>query len=270
MFVFSWRTMLESIGVWLLNAGSKLLTAILILILAYVLIKILKKSLKNIFEKGKVDEAAAGFIISVVKYVCWAVAFVAAIGTIINLSNVVTALGAAGLTASFALQGSLSNFISGVQIIFSHPFAVGDYLSVGTYEGTVKRIDMLNTTLFTFDNKEVIVPNSKMTTDIVINFSAQDKRRLDLSYLVDYSTDLTFAKDVLHKTVYADTRIITEPDPIIAVGKHMENGIELVVKVWVSTAEYWSIYFDMQENVKKAFDENAIKIPVKQIEIHNT
>jgi len=214
---FSWSILFQTVGAWFLTLFSKLFIAVFILLAAYVLIGFLKKSLKKIFERGNADEAASGFIISVVKYVCWGVAIIAAIGNVINLSNVVTALGAAGLTASFALQGSLSNFISGVQIIFSRPFAVGDYLSVGTYEGTVKRIDMLNTTLFTFDNKEVIVPNSKMTTDVVVNFSSQEKRRLDLSYPVALDTDLSKAKDILRSVIYSDERVITDPEPLIAV-----------------------------------------------------
>jgi len=265
---FSWKMLFESVRTWLLSAASKLLYAALILILAYVLIRILKKTLKRIFERSKADEAAAGFIISVIKYVCWGIAIIAAIGNIINLSNVVTALGAAGLTASFALQGSLSNFVSGVQIIFSRPFAVGDYLSVETYEGSVIKIDMLNTTLHTFDNKEVIIPNSKMTTDVVVNFSSQENRRLDLSYYVSFDTDLTAAKSVLYAVVDADKRVVRQPDPLIAVGKYGDNGIELVVKFWVPTKEYWNIYFDMQEKVKSAFDTNAIKIPLPQLEVH--
>jgi small conductance mechanosensitive channel len=260
--------MLQSFVDWSLTTGGKLLSAALVLLIGIWLTKLLCKFIRKILEKSKIDTGAAGFIVSVLKVVCWILIALTAIGKIVNVSSLVAALGAAGLTASFALQGSLSNFISGMQVIFSHPFSVGDYLSVDGCEGTVSHIDVLNTTLHTIDNKEVIIPNSKITSCVVTNYSAQPTRRIDLSYDVSYTTDLNLAKKVISGLAAADGRILTDPEPLIAVGAHKDSSIEIIAKLWVNTADYWSVYYDMQEKVKNAFDENGISIPFPQLDVH--
>lgn len=254
---------------WAVEVGGKLLVAVLIIVIGYGVIKLISKSLGKILERSRVDAGAGGFIISVVKALCWSIVVLAAVGNIIDISAMVTALGAAGLTASFALQGSLSNFISGIQVIFSHPFSVGDYLLIDSNEGTVVKIDVLNTTLRTIDNKEVIIPNSKITSGVVVNYTSQESRRLDLSYGVAYSTDLTQAKKVISDIVEGDERIIKDPEPLIAVGAHNDSSIQIVVKIWTSTADYWPVYYDMQEKVKVAFDNAGINIPFPQLDVHN-
>ena len=185
-----------------------------------------------------------------------------------NITSLVAALGAAGLTASFALQGSLSNLVSGMQIIFTKPFKMGDYLSFGTHEGTVKRIEILTTTLSTFDNKEVIIPNSMITSDVVVNFTSSGTRRVDLSYGVSYQADLKKAKGILQRLVAEDERIFQDPAPMIAVGTLGESSVTVVCKVWCKEEDYWSIYYAMQERVKEAFDKEGISIPYPQLDVH--
>ncbi|MFI3207362.1 MAG: mechanosensitive ion channel family protein [Clostridia bacterium] len=228
------------------------------------------KLLRGVFEKSNVDLAAASFISSVLKSVIMIITLIIAISELgLNLDSAITALGAAGLTASFALQGSLSNFVSGIQLVFAKPFKVNDFLSVGSESGSVKEITILNTTLLTADNKEVIIPNSMMTTGIVVNFTSQSSRRLDLSYGIDYSSDLDLAKKIVEEVALNCELVLKENAPVVAVGKHQDSSVEIIAQVWIEPANYWKAYFYMQENVKKSFDKNNITIPFPQLDVHS-
>ena len=253
---------------WLANAGLKLIAFAIILVVGILVTKYIAGLAGKLFKKSKLEEAVAGFILSIIKVACYVVVIITAVAQLFDLTALMAALGAAGLTASFALQGSLSNFISGVQVIFSKPFKVGDYLSVNGTEGAVAHIDVLNTTLKTPDNKEVIVPNNMMTANVVTNYSSQNMRRVDLSYAVSYDTDLDLAKKVVSELIMADERILPDPMPLVAVGAHKDSSIEIVAKIWVATADYWNVYFAMQEKVKLAFDRNNIVIPFPQMDVH--
>lgn len=254
---------------WLLNVGGNLLSAALIFFAGWWLAKLAAKLTKNAVRKGRADPLVAGFIGSLVKAVVLMAAAVSAIAQLqININSLIAALGAAGLTASFALQGSLSNLVSGMQIIFTKPFKMGDYLAFSGYEGTVKRIEILYTVLATFDNKEVIVPNSKITGDVVVNFTTNGTRRLDLSYGVAYSADLRKAKAVLGRLAEKDARVLDAPEPVIAVGELKDSSVTLVMKLWCKQEDYWDLYFAMQEAVKLAFDKAGVPIPFPQLDVH--
>lgn len=254
---------------WLAGLGGNLLLAGLIFFVGWQLAKLAAKLSKKAVKKGHADPLVAGFIGSLVRTLVITVTAVSAIAQLqINITSLVAALGAAGLTASFALQGSLSNFVSGVQILFTKPFKMGDYLAFGGYEGTVKRIEILYTVLATFDNKQVIVPNSKITGDVVVNFTSNGTRRLDLSYAVSYQADLQKAKRVLEKLAEKDTRVQKEPPPVIAVGELKDSSVTLVMKLWCRQEAYWDLYFAMQEAVKLAFDKEGVAIPYPQLDVH--
>lgn len=254
---------------WLFTLGGNLLSAALIFLAGWWLAKLAAKLAKNAVKKGRADPLVAGFIGSLVKAVVLLAAAVSAIVQLqININSLIAALGAAGLTASFALQGSLSNLVSGMQIIFTKPFKMGDYLAFGGYEGTVKRIEILYTVLATFDNKEVIVPNSKITGDVVVNFTTNGTRRLDLSYGVAYSADLRRAKDILRRLAERDVRVLDAPAPVIAVGELKDSSVTLVMKLWCKQEDYWNLYYAMQEAVKLAFDKAGVPIPFPQLDVH--
>ncbi len=249
-------------------AGNVVLAAV-IFFGGWFLARLAARLTKKTISKGKVDALAASFFGSLVKAVVLVVAGVSAVAQLgVNITSLVAALGAAGLTASFALQGSLSNLVSGIQIIFTKPFHMGDYLAFGTYEGTVKKIEILSTTLATFDNKEVVIPNSMITSDVVVNFTRSGTRRLDLSYGVSYQADLKRAKEILKELVESDSRIFSDPAPLIAVGELRDSSVTVVCKVWCKEEDYWSIYYRMQEAVKEAFDQAGISIPYPQLDVH--
>lgn len=269
------RAFMDWQGIWsgflqgLANFAGDLVLAALIFLGGWLLARLAARLTKKAISKGKVDALAASFFGSLVKAVVLVVAGVSAVAQLgVNINSLVAALGAAGLTASFALQGSLSNLVSGIQIIFTKPFNMGDYLSFGTYEGTVKKIEILSTTLATFDNKEVVIPNSMITSDVVVNFTRSGTRRLDLSYGVSYQADLQKAKQLLQDLVDADERVFQEPAPLIAVGELKDSSVTLVCKVWCNADDYWPIYYKMQEDVKAAFDREGISIPYPQLDVH--
>ena len=260
---------LAAIVAWLVKMGGNFLAAGLIFLAGWWLARLAARLTRNAVKKGRGDPLVAGFIGSLVRAVVLMVAAVSAVAQLqINVNSLVAALGAAGLTASFALQGSLSNLVSGMQIIFTKPFKMGDYLAFGGYEGTVKRIEILYTILATFDNKEVILPNSRVTGDVVVNFSTNGTRRLDLSYGVAYSADLQKAKGVLARLAEKDPRVLDQPGPVIAVGELKDSSVTLVMKLWCRQEEYWDLYFAMQEAVKLAFDQEGIAIPFPQLDVH--
>ena len=264
-----WQTVWENLLRGLASFFGDLVLAALIFIVGWFLARLAARLTKKAISRGKVNALVASFVGSLVKALVMIAAAVSAVAQLgINITSLVAALGAAGLTASFALQGSLSNLVSGMQIIFTKPFKMGDYLSFGTYEGTVKRIEILSTTLSTFDNKEVIIPNSMITSDVVVNFTSSGTRRLDLSYGVSYQSDLARVKEILRELVDGDQRVLREPEPLIAVGEMRDSSIVVVAKFWCKQEDYWPLYYTMQEAVKNAFDREGISIPYPQLDVH--
>ena len=256
----TWNNILKKLVDWAGGFAGNLLLAALILLGGWWLAKLAAKLTKRTASRGKADALVVSFIGSLVKTLVLVVACISAVAQLgINITSLIAALGAAGLTASFALQGSLSNLVSGMQIIFTKPFKMGDYLAFGTYEGTVKRIEILSTTLATFDNKEVIIPNSKITGDVVVNF---------LSYGISYGADLKRAKALLARIAEEEERVLKNPAPVIAVGELKESSVTLVAKLWCSSGDYWNLYYSMQERVKLAFDKEKIAIPFPQLDVH--
>ena len=247
-----------------------LLGAIVILIVGMWLSGIIAKITSKALKRAKVGETVISFAHSFVKIGIRVLVIIAVIGTLgFNIASLITALGAATVAIGLALQDGLKNIASGIMILINKPFQVGDYLAINSLEGKVTRIDIQSTRLLTLDNKEVIIPNSSMSTGNIINYSSQDKRGVFLTYHVAYSSDIDNVKKVTKSVIDNNEMILKTPEPVIAVGNHGESSMEIIVKVWCKTADYWSVYYYMQENVKKAFDKNKIEIPFIQVNVHN-
>ncbi len=256
---------------WMKDFLPNLVGAILILIIGMWLAGVLSKITAKTLEKAKIGKEVVTFAHSFVKNTIKILVIVAAIGTLgFNIASLITALGAATVAIGLALQDSLKNIASGVMILSHKPFKVGDFLETNGLQGTVTRIDISSTHLLTLDNKEIIIPNSNIAVSNIVNFSSQEKRRVDLIYNVSYGSDIDFVKDVIKDVIANQKLIFEDPEPFIAVGEHRDSSIEMVVRVWCKTANYWSVYHYMQENIKKAFDKNKIEIPFTQIDVHNS
>jgi small conductance mechanosensitive channel len=194
---------------------------------------------------------------------------IAAINTLgVQTTSFIAVIGAAGLAIGFALQGSLANFASGVMLIIFRPFKAGDFVEAGGTSGAVEAIHIFNTVLKTPDNKKVIIPNSKVTGDNIVNYSAKDTRRVDLVFGIGYEDDIRKAKQTLEQIVASDERVLKDPAPTIAVSELGDSSVNFVVRPWVNTADYWSVYFDLTEKVKLTFDDQGISIPFPQTDVH--
>ena len=217
----------------------------------------------------KVDRAVVSFLSSIVyAAILIAVALIALSHLGIQTASFIAILGAAGLAVALALQGSLSNFASGVLIIVFRPFKAGDFVDVAGISGVVERIDIFQTVFKTGDNKKIFVPNSQITGGAIVNYSAEPQRRVDLTIGISYDSDLRKAKQLLENIVAADTRILKDPASVIAVSALADSAVQLIVRSWVQSADYWQVYWDTLEQVKLTFDEEGIEIPYPQMSLH--
>ena len=260
---------METFLKWAGSAAWSLLEAGVIFLVGWWLSFAIVKILRRALERTKADGGIVAFICSFCRIFLQILAGITAISKLgVDVSSIVAALATAGVAIGLALKDSMGNIASGIQIVFMHPFHVGDYISIDGTDGTVSRLELFFTALSTFDNKEIVIPNSTVTASTVVNFTAMKTRRLDLKYTVSYSDDLSHVKEVLSRLCMEDERILTDPEVQIVVGEHGESGIRILIRLWCKTDEYWPIYFSMQEKVKLAFDKEGISIPFRQMDVH--
>jgi len=260
----------EQIYEIVMEYGPKLVGAIFTLIIGLWVISLLGNALKKRFEKQNVDPSLRGFLNSMIGIGLKVMLFITVFGMMgVQMTSFVAILGAAGLAVGMALSGTLQNFAGGVMIIIFKPFKVGNVISAQGHTGVVHEIQIFNTILKTPDNKTIIIPNGGLATGSMVNFSTEDKRRVDFTFGIAYGDDFDKAKEVLMKLIKADKRIINDPaEPFIALSELADSSVNLVVRVWADAADYWGIYFDMNENVYKTFAKEGINIPFPQMDVH--
>jgi len=259
----------EQLLTWLQAELPVFVGAVLILAIGWWASNQLVKLMYRGMKRSKADTGIVMFLCSLIRVLLKTIVCITAAAQLgMNVNSIIAALGAAGLAIGLALKDSMSNIASGVQIIFSRPFHVGDYLALADVEGTVERIETMFTTLRTFDNKKIIIPNSMITVSVITNYSAMRTRRLDLKYIVGYGENLEAVKQVLDDLTKQDPKALKDPAPMIVVDEYKEIGIAVDVKIWCKTDDYWTVYFEMQEKVKLAFEEAGISIPIRQMDVH--
>lgn len=256
----------EDINSIITKYSPRLLAVVVILVVGYILTKVLLKLIKKIFSRTNIEHTVVTFTTSVIKVLFYLIVVLTALSTLgVDISSLIAAVGAAALTAGLALQDSLGNLASGIVILFNKPFVAGDALEFEGIKGKVESIKLFATTLNTFDNKLVTIPNSRLTQNNVINCTMTDKRRLDLKYTVSYDTDTDKAKQLLMDFISTIDKAYKDPAPQVNVGEYLDSAIEIVVWIWVDPDDYFDVYFHMQNNVKKIFDNNGIEIPFPHI-----
>ncbi len=253
---------------WLSGLVPKVIAAGVILAVGFWAARLLYRVILRGMERSKADATFVSFFGSCIRVALKAIVVITAIAQFVDVSSIIATVAAAGVTVGLAMKENLSGIASGAQIIFTRPFRVGDYVAIEGNEGTVERIEMMFTALRTFDNKEIIIPNSEVIASTVVNVSAMQTRRLDLTFTVSYGADLDRAKAVLRALVEAHPLACKDPEPLVAVSELRDSSVALVVKVWCAKDDYWTLYYDMQENVKKKFDEEGIVIPFPQMDVH--
>ena len=260
---------MEMMTYFITTYSLKVVGAILIFIIGKWLARYLSKLLGKILRKNNMDETLTSFLGHITYYTLFLLVLIAAAGQLgINTTSFLTIIGAAGLAVALALKDSLSNFASGVMLILFRPFKVGDYVTAGGQSGTVESIDIFNTILKTPDNQTVIVPNSSITTDVITNVNAKPTRRIDLVVGIGYDDNIGEAKSVFEDLIKADSRILSDPAPTIAVSELADSSVNFVVRPWVKTADYWAVRRDLTEKIKLTFDEKGISFPYPQQDVH--
>ena len=254
---------------WIIAYGPNVIIALIILVIGRWLTKWITALIRKALIKSEMDETLIRFLDKLIYYTLLVAVIIAAADQVgIETTSFLAILGAAGLAVGLALKDSLSNFASGVMLILFQPFKVGDAVTAAGVSGSVERIDIFNSVINTWDNQKVVIPNSKITTDIITNINANPTRRIDLTIGISYNDDVNEAKAILEQLVKADSRILADPAPQVAMAEFGESSINLVVRPWVKTAEYWAVRFDLLDNIKKSFDQRNITIPYPQRDVH--
>lgn len=252
----------------LIGILPSLIVAILTIVIGVICAKVITKILKRALTLKNVDPSTHIFIINVAKLLVYMVFFVSALSKFgFNINSFIAAIGAAGVTAGLGLQQSVSQFASGIQILLNRPFKNGDYIEVGTFAGSVADIHLMYTVLMTVDNKRVIIPNSSITSGSIINYTSENKRRIDLTFNISYTSDIAKAKNVILGLCEKNTLALSDPEPVVYVKAHESSSICLLTRVWCETANYWNLYFQLEESVKLEFDREGIVIPFNQLEV---
>ena len=249
--------------------GFKIIAALIIFLLGKWVAKKLTAFIKKMMHKAKIDKTLVEFSESIIYFTLLLMVVIAALNQLgVNTTSFVAVFGAATLAIGLALQGSFSNIGAAVLIILFRPFKVGDVIETGGVTGEVTDINLFSTILTPVDKRVVIVPNSSIIGGNITNFSNREQRRVDHVFGIGYDDDLKLAKETLMKIVKADKRILSEPEPFIAVSELADSSVNFVVRAWTLTDDYWGVYFDMLESVKLTFDEKGISIPYPQMDVH--
>jgi len=253
----------------LVELGFKLIGLILIITVGLRLVKILLKLINKMKGFNKLEKSVQTFIVSFIGIVLKALVFITALAYVgIPMTSILTVFGTATLAVGLSLQGGLTNMMGGILILIFKPFKVGDYIETHTDSGTVEEITIFYTILKTPDNKKVVIPNGPLSNEPITNYSAQDKRRLDLEFSVSYDTDIDKVKDLLTKILKEEENVLKDEDLFARLSSHGDNALIFTTRVWVKTEDYWPTKFNLLEKVKKEFDKNKIQIPYPQLDIH--
>ncbi|MEM6454177.1 MAG: mechanosensitive ion channel domain-containing protein [Acidobacteriota bacterium] len=253
----------------LISYAPRVAAAVLILVGGWIAAKIIVSVLRGTMRRVDLDETLTTFLANLGYMLLMAFVIVAALGKLgVDTTSFAAIIAAAGLAIGLALQGSLGNFASGVMLIALRPIKVDDFVEVGGMTGTVESIQVFATTLRTPDNKIIIVPNGSVTGGVIINYSAEGTRRIDMVFGIGYDDDIRQAKAILERLVQEDDRILADPAPQIAVSELADSSVNFVVRPWVKVEDYWDVNFDLTERVKMTFDAEGISIPYPQQDVH--
>ena len=249
--------------------GPKLIGAIIVIIVGFWIAKLITKAVVKAMSKSKTETSLISFIESLVGITLKILVVISAMGMIgIEMTSFIAILGAAGLAVGLALSGTLQNFAGGVIILMLKPFKVGDFIEAQGYLGTVKEISIFTTLLNTVDKKLIIIPNGPLSTGALTNFSAEPIRRVDWTFGIAYGDDMDNFKKAINIFIAEDERIMKDPEAFIALSELGDSSVNFTVRVWVNAADYWGVFFDMNEKVYKRFADYKLNIPFPQMDVH--
>jgi small conductance mechanosensitive channel len=253
----------------IMEYGMKLIYTIIVLMIGLWIIKAITNGLKKFMVKRDVDASLIPFLTSMLNMVLKVMLVITAMSMLgIQMTSFIAILGAAGLAVGMALSGTLQNFAGGAMLVIFKPFKVGDFIDAQGYMGTVKEIQIFITILTTPDNKTVIIPNGGLANGSLINYSAQETRRVDWTFGIGYGDKTEDARKILLDLMHADDRILKDPEPFVGVKELGDSSVNFATRAWVKGEDYWGVFFDMNNNVYNAFNEKGINIPFPQMDVH--
>lgn len=262
------RTLIENGS----QLGWTIIKALIVFLVGRLLINLLNKLVRKILSKRDIDPSIKTFVGSLVNVSLTILLIISVVGALgVQTASFAALLASAGVAVGMALSGNLSNFAGGLIILLFKPYKVGDYIESQGVGGTVREIQMFHTVLVTADNKVIYIPNGALSSGVVTNFSNEDKRRVDWTFGVDYGSDYEQVKQVIESVLAKDPRIISEPAaPFIALTALADSSVNIVVRVWVKSSDYWGVYFDINKNIYTTFNQVGIGFPFPQLTVHQS
>jgi small conductance mechanosensitive channel len=260
-----WITSREGGLRWLINISSFLG----ILVFAWFLAKILSRLINRAMDRVHLPALLEDFLVKSVRWVVMIIGVIWALSALeVSIAPLLALVGAAGFIIAFAMQDSLSNFASGLMILFFRPFDMGDVVDAGGVSGKVSSMNLVSTSIKTFDNKLMVVPNSKIWSDVITNATGVTQRRVDMEFGIGYGDDFDKAQQILEEIVFAHPKVLKEPEPVIKMSALADSSVNFICRPWTSTDDYWDVYWDITKQVKQRFDDVGIGIPYPQRDVH--
>lgn len=254
---------------WVLNLSARVLIAVAIFFIGRWIIRYLKRILRRMMERRAVEASLKSFLLNLVSITLTLFLIIVIIGILgIDTTSFVAIFASAGLAIGMALSGTLQNFAGGVMILIFKPFRVGDFIEAQGQTGTVKEIQLFNTVINTTDNKTIMIPNGGISTGIINNYSKESIRRVEWTFGIGYGDDYDLAKATIASMLDQDARVLKDPAYFIAVSSLGDSSVNIVVRAWTSTGDFWSVFFDMNEKVYKQFPIVGLNIPYPQMDVH--
>lgn len=259
----------ELIETYAIPWSIKILAAIAIFIIGRLIAKIIVRAVKKVMARASIEETLRAFLGNIIQTILTIVIVIAALEQLgVDTTSVLAVFAAAGLAVGLAFKDSLSNFAAGIMLVLFKPFKTGDFVEAAGISGVIEKIQIFNTVMRTGDNREITVPNSHIYGGIITNYSARDSRRIDLVIGIGYDDNIKTAKQLIENILEQDSRVLTDPAPTVMLVELGESSIDIAVRPWVKSEDYWGTRADILQNVKETFDAEGISIPYPQRDIH--
>ncbi len=259
---------MQKIYDWILS-GPPILLAAIVFVIGVVLLLVISKVIRKALSKTKLDVSLQSFFVKTINIVGVVLILICALSTAgISTTGLIAGFSAAGAAVALALKDSLGNLAGGIVLLITHPFVTGDYIEIGDKAGVVEQIDILQTTLITADNKTIVIPNGLLSTSDVVNFTKKETRRVDLTIPISYDSDVEKAKESALRAISKEGRVDTTKAPFVGVNEYSSSSVDLTVRAWCKTEDYWDVYFSLTEKIRECFKEDSITIPFNRIDIH--
>jgi small conductance mechanosensitive channel len=265
----NWDQLFDKWANMAMDYAPKLVTALLVLFVGLRVIRIANRAVGKLIDLREFDPTLKPFFKSIVAIGLKVLLLITVLGMLgVQMTSFIALLGAGGIAVGMALSGTLQNVAGGVVLLVLRPFKVGDFIETQGHSGSVKSVGIFHTTLTTGDNKTVILPNAPVSNDPLVNFTSQDRRRVELTISIGYDDDIDQARDIIRRLIDTDERIDNNPEPVIAVSALADSSVNFVVRAWTATSDYWAVTWHLNEAIKKAFDEAGVSIPYPQSDVH--